>query len=1493
MLASSLWQFMRDTLRHAPSRFRSTNRFRGRRAKLLSPEPLEPRRLLSVNQINFDAINSRIVVVGTSDADQVTVSMDSATVVRVRAESLDGLVESTFQRSAVTSLVFAGGDGNDRFENRTDLPSRASGDGGDDYLIGGSGADELTGGDGNDHLVGGLGNDWLYGGDGNDELNGGEGDDRLLGDAGNDNLLGDAGDDELIGGLDNDWLYGGDGGDKLLGGEGDDRLLGEAGNDVIRGDAGNDELLGGLGNDYLYGGDGNDKLLGGEGDDHLLGDAGNDILRGDAGNDELLGDLGNDWLYGGDGGDKLLGGEGDDRLLGEAGNDVIRGDAGSDELLGGLGDDWLYGGDGGDKLLGGEGDDRLLGEAGNDVIRGDAGNDELLGGLGNDYLYGGDGNDKLLGGEGDDRLLGEAGNDVIRGDAGNDELLGGLGNDYLYGGDGNDKLLGGEGDDRLLGEAGNDVIRGEAGSDELLGDLGNDWLYGGDGGDKLLGGEGDDRLLGEAGNDVLRGEAGNDELIGGLGDDWLYGGDGGDKLLGGEGDDRLLGEAGNDNLQGEDGNDELIGDLGNDLLWGGDGSDRLLGGEGDDRLYGENGDDQLFGADGSDALFGGAGADELMGDDGADTLLGGDGDDNIFGGLGNDVLIGGAGTDQLQGNADDDILIGGSTSYDDNVTQLGTLLAAWNAAAPYAARTAQIEDELFSARLESNETVFDDGVADTIFGNDGQDWLFLTGFMGVYDPNLASGQAGGAIPELAAAGAGGHSHAGPVILDQPPALEGFALIDSLDKLSDRQSDEKLSTLIPHADDPVLQREHLSLFQLVRYDQVTHYAATSGAWSDPSTWHDGVVPGNNARVLIPIGIEVTVDSEIAARLATVRVDGVLSFSSTTNTELRVDTIVVSGSGRFEMGTTAAPIPAGITARLLFTDNGPIDRTIDPFAIGRGLVSHGSVSMVGAAMTSYVAVKGAVSAGSNRLDFSSVPTGWHVGDEIVLASTVQGAEQNEVRRIVGLGTKMIIVDRPFDFDHVPTTPDLQVHLANLTRNVMVTSESTAADRRGHVMFMHNDDVHIAYAGFYQLGRTDKSIPINDAVVDDNWQLVEGTGTNVRARYAVHFHRTGTVDDGNPATVTGCVVVDSPGWGYDNHSSYVDMRDNVAYDVHGAAYATEDGNEIGSFINNIAIGTTGSGEAAEARVNVQDFGHQGDGFWLQGPGVTFIGNISAGNDGSAFTLFSRGLLESGVREKFLTVNLLDPSIAHGADEVSIESVPMREFSNNIGYASGTGLSIWYHLHSALDGQQGIFADSVFWNNSIGVDLPYARHTILRNMTVVRASDGVPTINRGIGVNSNLVTRDIVYENLTVSGYYRGIVLPRIGNSVIDGGRYDNYNDFLIETAAAANRSVLLTGSLVFSKIILARRFDLINDSIDHVFIQDHLILDFGPFDNQRAYYSVQDPLAVPFPVADSGVLPAYVGLTTQQLWDQFGVAVGGEVAPAGTYIAASIDGLVGPAT
>lgn len=1451
-------------------RVRRRARGRLRRGYLPHFETLEQRRVLSANQIVLDTAASMIRIEGSAIGDAATVSITSDNFIRVQLETADGYFQSTFSRSAVSAIYFSGGDGNDRFQNFTDLAAVAYGGAGDDVLTGGIAADLLSGGQGDDALTGGEGNDLLDGGDGHDWLSGWFGDDTLRGGAGDDFLVGGAGDDSLSGG------------------EGSDQLLGEEGDDTLDGGGGNDELFGGLDDDRLFGGTGEDRLSGEEGNDALFGGDGDDWLSGWTGDDSLYGDAGNDYLVGGLGQDVLHGGEGDDELLGEEGADRLTGGGGLDKLIGGVGDDYAAGGAGDDYLDGGEG---------NDDLHGDDGNDQLRGGAGDDVLFGGAGNDAVSGGTGNDYLHGEEGNDELRGEDGNDWLSGWTGTDVLFGGYGDDYLIGGSGSDRLSGDDGHDRLQGDEGDDWLSGWLGNDVLIGGAGNDFLTGGEGDDWLHGEDGDDELQGDQGNDWLSGWTGNDLLAGGVGNDTLLGGDGDDRLSGEDGDDQLEGGSGNDWLSGWIGNDALFGGSGHDIIIGGEGDDFLSGEEGSDDLYGDSGHDWLLGGIGNDKLEGNTGNDFLFGADGDDwldgsnghdlldggpggdRLIGGDNNDVLIGGSGVDDLNGNAGDDLLLGGTTTYDGDSDAYQALRFEWSSAQPYETRVQRIEDDAFAAWLESEETVFDDGVVDVLTGSDGRDWYFLTGSMPAYRP-------ADVVADDETAADGGHYHAGPRVTHDLPNLEGFEVLDALDALVHRQSDEMIHSLVPHAADSTLRREHLSLFQLVRYDQVTHYAVRSGRWSDASTWANGLVPTNGAHVLVPLGVQVEVDGVLAPRIATVRIDGTLVFAHDRNTELRVDTVVVGSSGTFQMGTAEQPIARGVQARLLITDNGAINRQWDPFGQSRGLLAHGTVTIHGAQSDSHVALAGAAVAGMQTLNLKAVPVGWKAGDNLVIAATSTGSQQNEVRTILAISGNSVMLNRPLSYAHVAPAAGLEVHVANTTRNTIIESESAAVDRRGHVMFMHSRNVDIAYAGFYRLGRTDKLRVVNDPVVRADWQLQPGSGTNPRGRYAVHFHRNGLTNDGNPAVIRGSAVVDSPGWGFVNHSSNVDMIENVAFDVHGAAFVTEVGDEIGGFYGNIAIGSTGSGEESNSReAQFQDFGHQGDGFWFQGAGVAVVGNVSAGNQAHAFAFYTRGLYEGAAQRQFPAANLADPSIAQGKPTIDVADVPVTNFRDNEGYASSVGLLVRYHLRDVTHGQSSTFEESQFWNNTTGVNLLYTQNTVLRELTVFRIPDSTHTY----GVTADTIESNIVYDNLTVSGYHTGIEMPRWGTNVVIGGHFNNtYHDILLPTAVWHDRDVLITGLTGTPKITFFEDLRPIpNNYASLYFVKDRVVLDFGPFADQQVYYWRQQANLVPFPEPRPDVPPAYVGKTNQYLWDNYGMALSGAIAPRNTYTLPYISG------
>jgi len=1020
------------------------------------------------------------------------------------------------------------------------------------------------------------------------------------------------------------------------------------------------------------------------------------------------------------------------------------------------------------------------------------------------------------------------------------------------------RAVGGDGDDRLEGGWGHDRLFGEAGNDLLVGGDGHDELFGEDGRDTLDGGAGDDYLQGDGGDDTIDGGAGDDTLRGNGGADWLAGGPGADRLVGGDGSDRMWGGAGRDTLDGEAGDDRISGDAGNDLLLGGDGRDLLRGGQDQDLLFGHGGDDILVGEAGEDTLVAGSG---------------------------NDVLIGGTGKDQLRGDTGDDLLIGGTTTYDTLDPLLGAIRLMWTAEVSYEFRTAGLEHRAFPFFLLAETTVRDDGVPDILKGQAGRDWFFLTGAADLRDPGrLVS-------PGRDATGLG---LAGPDYRTDPFPTPGRDALRVLDQIDDRQSGERIHTLLPHPTNPVMQRGDLAVLDLVPYAAVTHRAVASGNWSDPGVWEGGRLPVAGARVLVPRGVTISVDRTLSEPLKTVRVDGTLRFDPDRNTLLRVDTLVVAEGGFFQMGTREHPVAANVEARLMIADTGPIDRRWDPVAVSRGLIVHGRAEMVGAAKTAFLPLATPARAGQTQLILYERPEGWTAGDAIVLAGTNARGQEDERLRIRSVDGTRITVD-PLRFDHVSSRQDLQVHLAHLTRNVIVESDSRDLDRRGHVMFMHTRAVDVRYAGFYHLGRTNKRVPINDSVLDEQGQLVPGTGENQRARYALHFHRNGVENDGHPALVHGSVVVDSPGWGFVNHGSFAEFTSNVAYDVDGAAFVTEAGNEIGSFVGNIAIRSTGSGEKVTSRADVQDFGHQGDGFWLQGAGVDVTGNVASGQRGHGFFFFTVGLRQEGMGEtSFLADNLQDPSLADGQQTIRVGAVPIRNVRHNIAYASGTGFRTQFHLRNVHHDQPSIVEDLLLWGNRQGMALPYTHQTIVRNVRII----GDFAEPSGIGVDRNGATKNITFRNVSVAGYAVGLKVPSRGKNVIDGGFFNNYDNMVVLTPLEQDTQVEIRGPVRFGtlpgravqqRIVMVTKLEKHDGKFDRVFFRHRVRLDFGPFRGLDVLFAEQAADFVPYPRARSGLPGAYVGKNNAELWREFGIAVGGRVAPDGAATDPLIRGLL----
>ncbi|MBV1862554.1 MAG: G8 domain-containing protein [Nannocystaceae bacterium] len=425
---------------------------------------------------------------------------------------------------------------------------------------------------------------------------------------------------------------------------------------------------------------------------------------------------------------------------------------------------------------------------------------------------------------------------------------------------------------------------------------------------------------------------------------------------------------------------------------------------------------------------------------------------------------------------------------------------------------------------------------------------------------------------------------------------------------------------PH--DPGMLEEHETAMGLLDPDDATHTAVQSGSWSDPTTWSAGTVPGDGADVYIPVEVVVTYALTSESRLHYVFVQGELEVATDVSTSMWLDTLIAGPTSTFSVGTLDNPVEEGVSAEFVVVDGAPIDLENDPIQISRGFLLHGTSTIHGHEKTPFVSTSTeastqgvkTIAAGSSTIPISTEGTGWAVGDEVLVMGTRRGGYEDERRRITGLSAGEITLDRPLDFTHqtpsfnvdnVTGIAELQLYVANLSRNVRFRSESETQSVRGHLMFMHADAVDARYAAFTDLGRTRKDEPVN-SMFNPGTQNPEG-------RYPLHLHRGGASITSRPSFLIGNVVVGSPGWGIVQHGAFAAVNDNVVHDVLGSGIVAEDGNEIGEWIGNFVSGIPGDGDVLTVARDEQggDFGHQGEAYNVQARHLLFQGNVAANSN------------------------------------------------------------------------------------------------------------------------------------------------------------------------------------------------------------------------------------------------------------------------------------------
>jgi len=278
-----------------------------------------------------------------------------------------------------------------------------------------------------------------------------------------------------------------------------------------------------------------------------------------------------------------------------------------------------------------------------------------------------------------------------------------------------------------------------------------------------------------------------------------------------------------------------------------------------------------------------------------------------------------------------------------------------------------------------------------------------------------------------------------------------------------------------------------------FDNIPDFAANpkissnvNGTWSSPSTWTPGRVPGLND--IVKINHTVTYDSTTGdTDVIGIDAGGTLRFSTTQTTRLRVGTLLVKPNGMLEVGTQSAPIGASFSAEIIVKDKA-LNSAIDPDQYGTGLLSiDGRVVMHGAVKTpTFVRTAAEPRAGQTVIQLERAVGGWKAGDRLFIPDTRQVDVDNwfnpnyllqidEVTiQSVSTDGKSITVSPALRFDHrgardadgTPTMlsdgTKLLPHVGNLTRNVVIRSESPSGTR-GHTLWTNRSDVDMYYVQF----------------------------------------------------------------------------------------------------------------------------------------------------------------------------------------------------------------------------------------------------------------------------------------------------------------------------------------------------------------------------------------------------------------------------------------------
>jgi hypothetical protein len=248
-----------------------------------------------------------------------------------------------------------------------------------------------------------------------------------------------------------------------------------------------------------------------------------------------------------------------------------------------------------------------------------------------------------------------------------------------------------------------------------------------------------------------------------------------------------------------------------------------------------------------------------------------------------------------------------------------------------------------------------------------------------------------------------------------------------------------------------------------------------------------------------------------------------------------------------------------------------------------------------------------------------------------------------------------------------------------------------------------------------------------------------------------------------------------------------------------------------------------------------------------------------------------------------------------VNMNQIPILEFSNNEVYgATARGLAYWWI--GTRDGdpyddvKESVIKDFRAWNIwNYGVFQYPSNHVVVDGLVLRNDAYDVDTVGFLFGDYSAF---EDVITNADIQGFWIGISMPSFADSTtIENSYLENRMDILVNTPFSTNGTTWLRPkTAIIDNVVFAPREDgpfeaiVMNFRSDgNAILQDQVFVynyDGVAGDNFQVYYLEQAPdYVVPqtdFDHLHGGVGSPEAGLTNQQNWLRYGIAIAGAITP-----------------